>query len=185
MSISRRLADRGPIALGAHDDPGRRAAQAGEGLPRPEGCVAATHPLSLRPPTPDRTAPDDPLRPNDRHDQRRDQGGPRLEARFRRNRAVAGVDEGAGRLRQPRRQARGEGPVRRALQGAPRLRLRHGGERPGRGLGQEPHLAHRSARRDHQFPARDPAFSPFRSPWSARGRSSPASSTTRPATRCM
>ena len=98
----------------------------------------------------------DPLRPDDRDDQRRDQGRARPQTRFRRGQRTAGVDEGPGRLRQSCRQAGGEDPLRGARQSAPGLRLRHGGERPGRGDRQEPHLAHRSARRDDQLPARDP-----------------------------
>ena len=50
----------------------------------------------------------------------------------------------------------GKGAVRGAFQGAPRLRLRDGGRRARRGRRQEPHLAHRSARRDHQLPPRHP-----------------------------
>src|SRR5579871_5400566 len=60
---------------------------------------------------------DDPLRPDDRDDERRDQGRQGAQARFRRGREPAGLDEGHGRLREPRRPAGGEDPLRGTVEG--------------------------------------------------------------------
>src|SRR5271154_6721609 len=95
----------------AHLGPGRRLRMADRDeakLPRPHASPKRPCALFAR-----RTKLDDPLRPDDRDDQRRDQGRTRLEARFRRGFRTAGVDEGAGRFCQPCRQAGGEEPLRR------------------------------------------------------------------------
>ena len=87
--------------------------------------------------------------------------------------------KGPGDYRQPGRpQGRGD-HLRRAVEGAAGLRLPDGGARRGRRRRRPAPLDRRSARRHHQLPARHSACSPSRSRWSARARSSPASSTIR------
>ena len=98
--------------------------------------------------------PHDQFRLDECDDRRRDQGGARVEARFRRGGEFAGFREGAGRFRHHRRQEIGKDPVRGTAEGPSRLRLHPRGRRRCRRLRQEPRLAHRPARRHHQFPAR-------------------------------
>jgi TPR repeat protein len=97
---------------------------------------------------------DDPLAPDDRDDRRRHEGVALAQARLRRGREPPGVAQRSRRLRLgggP--QGRGH-PARGAGEGPAGLRPRHGGERGRRGRRQDPPLAHRSARRHHQLPAR-------------------------------
>ena len=148
-------------------------------------CLAAPLPLSVRARRPPLEISDDPLRPDDRDDRSRPEGRAGPEARLRRDREPAGLPEGPRRFRQPRRQARGKAAVRGALEEAAGLRLRDGGERPGRGdaTSRIPGISTRSTRRPIFCTRSRSSRSPSRS--SARGRSSRAWSTIRPTIPCM
>ena len=84
------------------------------------------------------------LRPDERDDRRRAQGGARAYARLRRGRAAAGVGQGAGQLRLRRRPSLRGDDLSRAVQGPAGLRLPDGGARAGRGPRQDPPLDRRS-----------------------------------------
>ena len=119
------------------------------------------------------------LRPDERDDRRRPQGRARAGARLRRDRAAAGVGEGPRQFRHRRRPPLRGDHLQGAVEGQARLRLPDGGAGPGRGPRQDASLDRRPARRHHQLPARHPALLHRHRRWSARARSSAASSTIR------
>ena len=93
-----------------------------------------------------------------RHDQGRAPCRAQPQARSRRDRAFAGVAQGAAQFRHRRRSPRRADRLRGTGQGAAGLRLSRRGRRRASRHRQESSLDRRSARRHHQFPARHPAF---------------------------
>ena len=118
-----------------------------------------------------------------RDDPRRLRRGQEPEARLRRGRASAGLREGPGRFRQPRRHQGRAHAARRAVAHAAGLRLPRRGRRRDQGRRPQP-LDRRSARRHHQLPARRAALRHLDRLERDEARSSPASSTSRSPTSC-
>ena len=118
-----------------------------------------------------------------RDDPRRLRRGQEPEARLRRGRASAGLREGPGRLRQPRRHQGRAHAARRACAHPAGVRLPRRGRRRDQGRRPQP-LDRRPARRHDQFPARRAALRHLDRRSSAKARSSPASSTSRSPTSC-